>query len=280
MATRIETRFAALKKEGRAALVTFLMAGDPDPATSLAIIKSLPKAGADVIEIGVPFTDPMADGPTIQAAGVRALAAGQTLRKALQLVRDFRAGDNTTPIVLMGYYNPIYIYGVDKFLNDGKAAGVDGLIVVDLPPEEDDELCIPALKAGLNFIRLATPTTDDRRLPAVLNNTSGFVYYVSITGITGAAIPDTAKVEAAVARIKRHTQLPVAVGFGVKDAASAREIARGADGVVVGSALVEVLRKSLDANGKAQVNTVNAVATLVAELADGVRAAKRAMAAP
>ncbi len=280
MTTRIETRFAALKKEGRAALVTFLMAGDPDPATSLAIIKSLPKAGADVIEIGVPFTDPMADGPTIQAAGVRALAAGQTLRKTLQLVHDFRAGDNATPIVLMGYYNPIYIYGVDKFLTDAKAAGVDGLIVVDLPPEEDDELCIPALRAGLNFIRLATPTTDDRRLPAVLNNTSGFVYYVSITGITGAAIPDTAKVEAAVARIKRHTRLPVAVGFGVKDAASARAIAQGADGVVVGSALIDVLRKSLDANGKAQANTVNAVATLVAELAAGVRAAKRAMAAP
>ncbi len=280
MTTRIETRFAALKNEGRAALVTFLMAGDPDPATSLAIIKSLPKAGADVIEIGVPFTDPMADGPTIQAAGVRALAAGQTLRKTLQLVRDFRAGDNATPIVLMGYYNPIYIYGVDKFLTDAKAAGVDGLIVVDLPPEEDDELCIPALRAGLNFIRLATPTTDDRRLPAVLNNTSGFVYYVSITGITGAAIPDTAKVDAAVARIKRHTRLPVAVGFGVKDAASAREIARGADGVVVGSALVEALRKSLDGNGKAQADTVNAVTTLAAEIAAGVRAAKRAMAAP
>ena len=185
MSTRIDTRFAALKQEGRAALVTFLMAGDPDPATSLAILKSLPKAGADVIEIGMPFTDPMADGPAIQAAGVRALAAGQTLKKTLHLVRDFRAGDNDTPIVLMGYYNPIYIYGVDKFLSDAKTAGVDGLIVVDLPPEEDEELCIPALKAGLNFIRLATPTTDDKRLPTVLNNTSGFVYYVSVTGITG-----------------------------------------------------------------------------------------------
>jgi tryptophan synthase alpha chain len=275
MTTRIDTRFAALKKEGRAGLVTFLMAGDPDLGTSLAIMKSLPKAGADVIEIGMPFTDPMADGPAIQAAGVRALAGGQTMKKTLQLVRDFRAGDNDTPIVLMGYYNPIYIYGVAKFLTDAKAAGVDGLIVVDLPPEEDDELCIPALKAALNFIRLATPTTDDKRLPAVLNNTSGFVYYVSITGITGAATPDAAKVETAVARIKRHTKLPVAVGFGVKDAASARAIAQGADGVAVGSALVDALRKSLDGNGKAQANTINAVTTLAAEIATGVRAAKR-----
>jgi tryptophan synthase alpha chain len=275
MTTRIDTRFAALKNEGRAALVTFLMAGDPDPATSLAIIKSLPKAGADVIEIGMPFTDPMADGPAIQAAGVRALAAGQTMKKTLQLVRDFRAGDTTTPVVLMGYYNPIYIYGVVKFLLDAKAAGVDGLIVVDLPPEEDEELCIPALKAGLNFIRLATPTTDDKRLPAVLNNTSGFVYYVSITGITGTATPDAAKVGSAVARIKRHTSLPVAVGFGVKDAASAREIAQGADGVVVGSALVEALRRSLGASGKAQAGTVNAVTKLVAEIAEGVRSARR-----
>jgi tryptophan synthase alpha chain len=202
------------------------------------------------------------------------------MKKTLQLVRDFREGDNDTPIVLMGYYNPIYIYGVDKFLADAKSAGVDGLIVVDLPPEEDEELCIPALKAGLNFIRLATPTTDDKRLPAVLNNTSGFVYYVSITGITGAATPDAAKVESAVARIKRHTKLPVAVGFGVKDAASARAIAQGADGVVVGSALVEALRKSLDANGKAQAGTVNAVTALVTEIAAGVRSVKRAMAAP
>jgi tryptophan synthase alpha chain len=275
MITRIDARFAALKKEGRAALVTFLMGGDPDPATSLAIIKSLPKAGADVIEIGMPFTDPMADGPAIQAAGVRALAAGQDMKKTLELVRDFRAGDTATPIVLMGYYNPIYIYGVDKFLADAKAAGVDGLIVVDLPPEEDDELCIPALKAGLNFIRLATPTTNDKRLPAVLNNTSGFVYYVSITGITGSAAPDAAKVGSAVARIKRHTALPVAVGFGVRDAASARAIAEGADGVVVGSALVEALRKSLDASGKAQAGTVNAVTDLVAQIAEGVRSARR-----
>jgi tryptophan synthase alpha chain len=280
MTTRIEKRLATLKSEGRAALVTFTMAGDPDTATSLAVLKALPKAGADMIEIGMPFTDPMADGPAIQAAGVRALAAGQTLAKTLAMVRDFRAGDNDTPIVLMGYYNPIYIYGVDKFLTDAKSAGVDGLIVVDLPPEEDDELCIPALKAGLNFIRLATPTTDDKRLPAVLNNTSGFVYYVSITGITGSAAPDATKVGAAVARIKKHTALPVAVGFGVRDAASASAIAGGADGVVVGSALVETVRKSLDKNGKAQAHTVKVVAELVAELAEGVRSAKRAMATP
>ena len=280
MTTRIEKRFAKLKAEGRAALVTFTMAGDPDTATSLAIIKSLPKAGADLLEIGMPFTDPMADGPAIQAAGVRALAAGQTMIKTLAMVRDFRAGDDDTPIVLMGYYNPIYIYGVDKFLADAKTAGVDGLIVVDLPPEEDEELCIPALKAGLNFIRLATPTTDDRRLPAVLNNTSGFVYYVSITGITGSAAPDPGKVSAAVARIKKHTALPVAVGFGVKDAASARAIAGGADGVVVGSALVEAVRKSLDKDGRAQPHTVKAVAELVSELADGVRSAERVMATP
>jgi len=280
MSTRIEKRFAALKADGRAALVTFTMAGDPDTATSLEVIKALPKAGADMIEIGMPFTDPMADGPAIQAAGVRALAAGQTLAKTIQMVRDFRKGDDDTPIVLMGYYNPIYIYGVDKFLVDAKSAGVDGLIVVDLPPEEDDELCIPALKSGLNFIRLATPTTDDKRLPAVLNNTSGFVYYVSITGITGSAAPEPAKVSAAVGRIKRHTKLPVAVGFGVRDAASARAIAEGADGVVVGSALVEGVRKSLDKDGKAQGQTAKAVAALVSELAEGVRSAKRAMATP
>ena len=280
MTTRIEKRFAKLKADGRAALVTFTMAGDPDTATSLEVIKALPKAGADMIEIGMPFTDPMADGPAIQAAGVRALAAGQTLAKTIQMVRDFRKGDDDTPIVLMGYYNPIYIYGVDKFLVDAKAAGVDGLIVVDLPPEEDDELCIPALKAGLNFIRLATPTTDDKRLPTVLNNTSGFVYYVSITGITGSAAPEPAKVSAAVGRIKKHTKLPVAVGFGVRDAASARAIAEGADGVVVGSALVEVVRKSLDKDGKAQGKTAKAVAALVSELAEGVRSAKRAMATP
>ena len=220
MSTRIDRRFAALKQEGRAALMTFTMAGDPDYDTSLAIAKALPKAGADLIELGMPFTDPMADGPAIQAAGVRALAAGARMTKTLALVRAFRAGDDATPIVLMGYYNPIYIYGVDKFLADAKAAGIDGLIVVDLPPEEDEELCVPALRAGLNFIRLATPTTDDKRLPAVLANTSGFVYYVSVAGITGAAAPDPKRVTEAVARIKRHTPLPVAVGFGVRTAAA------------------------------------------------------------
>jgi tryptophan synthase alpha chain len=278
MTTRIEKRFAALKQEGRAALVTFIMAGDPDLDTSLAIAKALPKAGADVIELGMPFTDPMADGPAIQAAGVRALHAGQRMTKTLALVRAFRKDDDATPIVLMGYYNPIYIYGVARFLVDAKAAGVDGLIVVDLPPEEDDELCLPALKAGLNFIRLATPTTDDKRLPAVLQNTSGFVYYVSITGITGSAAPDNSKVGAAVARIKHHTALPVAVGFGVRTAEQARAIAEGADAVVVGSALVDALSKSLDAGGKAGPGTVKAVADLVASLAQGVRSARRLVA--
>ena len=275
MTTRIEKRFAALKQEGRPALVTFTMAGDPDPETSLSVMKALPKAGADVIELGMPFTDPMADGPAIQAAGQRALKAGQRMTKTLTMVSEFRKSDDTTPIVLMGYYNPIYIYGVDKFLIDAKAAGVDGLIVVDLPPEEDEELCLPALKAGLNFIRLATPTTDDKRLPAVLNNTSGFVYYVSITGITGSATPDTSKVTAAVARIKRHTALPVAVGFGVKNATSARAIAEGSDGVVVGSALIDALRQSLDKNGKATAGTVKAVTDLVADIAQGVRSVRR-----
>jgi tryptophan synthase alpha chain len=276
MTTRIDKRFAALKAEGRAALVTFLMAGDPDTEASLAIVKALPAAGADVIELGMPFTDPMADGPAIQAAGLRALHAGQTMIKTLALVTAFRKGDEATPIVLMGYYNPIYIYGVEKFLADARVAGVDGLIIVDLPPEEDEELCLPALKAGLNFIRLATPTTDDRRLPAVLANTSGFVYYVSITGITGSAAPDAGKVKDAVARIKRHTGLPVAVGFGVRTGEQARAIAEGADGVVVGSALVDLVRQSLDANGKATPRTVTMVADLVAQLSAGVRGAKKA----
>ena len=274
MTTRIETRFAALK-QGRAALVTFVTAGDPDTETSLAIVKALPGAGADIIELGMPFTDPMADGPAVQAAGLRALTAGQTMRKTLALVRDFRTSDDATPIILMGYYNPIYIYGVEKFLVDAKAAGVDGFIVVDLPAEEDDEMCVPALKAGFNFIRLATPTTDDKRLPVVLKNTSGFVYYVSITGITGAATPDPAKVKEAVARIKRHTDLPVAVGFGVKTAEDARAIAAGADGVVVGSVLVDAVRESLDAAGKATPATVKAVTDVVAALAAGVRAGKK-----
>ena len=271
--TRIDRRFADLAREGRAALVTFVMAGDPDLATSLEILKALPEAGADVIEVGMPFTDPMADGPAIQAAGLRALHAGTTLAKTLRLVADFRAGDQTTPIVLMGYYNPIYVYGVDAFLTEAKTAGVDGLIVVDLPPEEDAELCLPALQAGLNFIRLATPTTDDARLPAVLANTSGFVYYVSITGTTGAATPDFSATAAAVARIKDHTKLPVAVGFGVKNAANAEAIAAHADGVVVGSAIVEALRASLDAGAKATPRTVSAVTGLVADIAGGVRQA-------
>jgi tryptophan synthase alpha chain len=275
MSTRIERRFAALKQEGRAALVTFTMAGDPDYDTSLAIAKALPKAGADVIELGMPFTDPMADGPAIQAAGLRALKAGQRMTKTLALVREFRKGDDETPIVLMGYYNPIYIYGNDRFLADAKAAGVDGLIIVDLPPEEDDELCLPTLKAGLNFIRLATPTTDDKRLPTVLKNTSGFVYYVSVTGVTGAAAPDAGKVATAVTRIKRHTRLPVAVGFGVRSAEQALAIAEGADGVVVGSALVDALRQTLDKNGKAGAGTVKAVTELVSALAQGVRSARR-----
>ena len=274
MTTRIDRRFADLRTEGRAALVTFLMGGDPDPQTSLEVISALPAAGADVIEIGMPFTDPMADGPSIQAAGLRALKAGMTLKKVLQLVTDFRAKNNDTPIVLMGYYNPIYVYGVDRFLEDAKRAGVDGLIVVDLPPEEDAELCLPALKAGLNFIRLATPTTNDKRLPKVLTNTSGFVYYVSITGITGAATPDYSKVSTAVKRIKAHTDLPIAVGFGVKNAQSAKEIAQSADGVVVGSALVDALKRSLDAQDRATADTVKAVTTLVADIASGVRAAK------
>ncbi|HZR63179.1 MAG TPA: tryptophan synthase subunit alpha [Xanthobacteraceae bacterium] len=271
--TRIDRRFAALREEGRAALVTFTMAGDPDHDTALAILKALPAAGADVIELGMPFTDPMADGPAIQAAGLRALKAGQDSKRTLALIRDFRRGDDATPVVLMGYYNPIYVYGSERFLADAKSAGVDGLIVVDLPPEEDAELCLPALKAGLNFIRLATPTTDDKRLPTVLKNTSGFVYYVSITGITGSAAPDPAKVKAAVARIKRHTKLPVCVGFGVRTAEQARAIAQTGDGVVVGSALVEAVRQSLDANGKATKATVASVTDLVRALADGVRGA-------
>ncbi len=276
MTTRIDTRFAELAKQGRSAFVTFLMAGDPDPATSLEIIKALPKSGADVIEIGMPFTDPMADGPSIQAAGLRALKAGMTLKKTLELVRGFRKDDNATPIVLMGYYNPIYIYGVDKFLVDAKSAGVDGLIIVDLPPEEDDELCLPAMKAGLNFIRLATPTTDDKRLPAVLANTSGFVYYVSITGITGAAAADSAAVSEAVARIKRHTKLPVCVGFGIRTPETAHAIASHANGAVVGTALVDALKNSLDAEGRATAKTVNAVAELTAALAQGVKGAQQA----
>src|SRR5258706_1994627 len=276
MTTRIDARFAELKREGRSAFITFLMAGDPDPATSLEIIKALPKAGADIIETGMPFTDPMADGPAIQASGLRALKAGMTLRKTTDMVRALRKGDDGTPLGLMGYYNPIYIYGVDQFLADAKSAGVDGLIIVDLPPEEDTELCMPALKAGLNFIRLATPTTDDKRLPAVLANTSGFVYYVSITGITGAAAADSKAVGEAVARIKRHTSLPGCVGFGIRTPEAARGIAQNADGAVVGTALVDALRVSLDGEGRATTRTVDAVTDLVSSLAQGVRGAKQA----
>ena len=276
MTTRIDARFAELARQGRSALVAYLMAGDPDPKTSLDIIKALPKAGADMIEIGMAFTDPMADGPSIQAAGLRALKAGMTLKKTLEMIRDFRKDDNATPVVLMGYYNPIYIYGVDKFLVDAKSAGIDGLIVVDLPPEEDTELCIPAMKAGLNFIRLATPTTDDKRLPAVLANTSGFVYYVSITGITGSGSADSTVVGEAVARIKRHTKLPVCVGFGIRTPEAARAIAENANGAVVGTALVDALRASLDGEERATSKTVGAVADLVSALAQGVRGAKQA----
>lgn len=275
MTVRIDARFQKLAQEGRAGLVTFLTANDPDFDTSLAIVKALPKAGADIIELGMPFTDPMADGPAVQASSQRALKAGATMKKTLSLVREFRAGDQDTPLILMGYYNPIYIYGVDKFLADAKTAGIDGLIVVDLPPEEDNELCIPALKAGIAFIRLATPTTDDRRLPAVLKNTSGFVYYVSITGITGSATPDANRVTSAVARIKRHTKLPVAVGFGIKTAEDARAIAAGADAVVVGSALVEAIRTSLDGEGHATEKTLKAVTDLAAALSGGVRSSRR-----
>jgi tryptophan synthase alpha chain len=275
MTLRLDRRFAELKAEGRAGLVTFTMAGDPDHDAAFAILRALPKAGADIIELGMPFTDPMADGPAIQAAGLRALQGGQRMTKTLAMVAEFRKEDDVTPVVLMGYYNPIYIYGVDRFLTDATTAGVDGLIVVDLPPEEDAELCLPALNAGLNFIRLATPTTDDKRLPSVLKNTSGFVYYVSITGITGSATPDPGRVSAAVARIKRHTQLPVAVGFGVRTADQAAAIARGADAVVVGSALVEVIKGSLDTSGKATASTTAAVSELVKQLAAGVRSARR-----
>ncbi|MGL4322911.1 MAG: tryptophan synthase subunit alpha [Beijerinckiaceae bacterium] len=276
---RIAATFAACAAAGRAALVTYVMAGDPDRETARAILNALPEAGADIVEFGMPFTDPMADGAAIQAAGLRALAGGQGVAKTLDDIRDFRTRNSTTPVVLMGYYNPVYIYGVERFLVDAKTAGVDGLIIVDLPPEEDDELCLPALKAGLAFIRLATPTTDDKRLPTVLKHTAGFVYYVSITGITGAATPNFDATSTAVARIKRHSPLPVVVGFGVKNAEHAAAVARGADGVVVGSALIDVLKSTLDANGKATKTTVSQVTALVAELARGVRGVKKANAA-
>lgn len=279
MTSRIATRFARCRAEHRAALVTYVMAGDPDFETSSAILAALPGAGADIVELGLPFTDPMADGPAIQASGLRALKAGQNTTKTLDLVRRFRERDADTPIILMGYFNPIYAYGVPRFLTDAKAAGADGFIVVDLPPEMDEEFCLPALAAGFAFIRLATPTTDDARLPAVLENTAGFVYYVSITGVTGAATPDFGKVATAVARIKRHTDLPVVVGFGVKTGEHAAEVASGADGVVVGSALVGAVAASLDAEGAAGPDTVPAVTRLVRDLAAGVRSAIKAEAA-
>ena len=279
MTDRITARFDLCRREGRAALVTYVMGGDPGYDASAAILAALPAAGADIVELGLPFTDPMADGPAIQAAGLRALKAGHSASRTLDLVRGFRSGDDATPIILMGYFNPIYAYGASRFLADARQAGVDGLIVVDLPPEMDDELCLPALEAGLAFVRLATPTTDDARLPAVLTNTSGFVYYVSITGVTGTATPDFGRVSAAVARIKRHTDLPVVVGFGVRTREQAAEVARNADGVVVGSAIVDAVRVSLDPGGQATDRTVPAVRALVGELADGVRAARRAAAA-
>lgn len=278
MTARMDKRFADLAAEGRPALVTYFMGGDPDYASSLEIMKALPKAGSDVIELGMPFSDPMADGPAIQLAGQRALAGGQTLSKTIQMARDFRKEDDATPIVLMGYYNPIYIYGVERFLDEALEAGIDGLIVVDLPPEMDDELCIPALAKGINFIRLATPTTDEKRLPAVLKNTSGFVYYVSMNGITGSALPDPSLIGGAVGRIKAHTRLPVCVGFGVKTAEHARAIGVSADGVVVGTAIVNQIASSLTADGKASAATVAGVETLVMSLASGVRASRLAAA--
>ena len=264
--TRLESRFAELTAKKRAALVTFITAGDPDLATCHELLLALPAAGADIIELGMPFSDPMADGPAIQASSLRALRAGHKMAHTLQLVRDFRKADQATPIVLMGYYNPIYVYPAAKFVTDAAAAGVDGLIVVDVPPEADDELCLPAIAAGLNFIRLATPTTDDKRLPAVLANTSGFVYYVSIAGVTGARAPDVSAVHTQVARIKRKTKLPVAVGFGVRTPEQAKAIAAGADGVVVGSALVSAIADSLGNDGKSTAKTVKSVTKLVQSL--------------
>lgn len=271
---RIDAKFAALKEQGRAGLGVFITAGDPDARTSGAILKGLPDAGADMVEFGMPFTDPMADGPAIQEASQRALKAGMTLRGTLALVRAFREGDQTTPIILMGYYNPIYAYGVDAFISDALDSGADGLIVVDLPPEEDDELCIPALKRGLGFIRLATPTTDDKRLPKVLTNTAGFVYYVSIAGITGTASASSDMITGAVERLKRHTDLPVCVGFGIKTPDQAADVARVADGAIVGTAVVNAIKESLDGNGKATGTTVSDTLAFVKTLADGVRGAR------
>jgi len=274
MSTRIEKRFGELRAAGRGGLVVFVTAGDPTYEVSREILLGLPKSGADLIEIGMPFTDPMADGPAIQASSLRALKHGQNMKKTLQLVRDFRAKDAATPIVLMGYYNPIYSYGVDRFLADAGKAGVDGLIIVDLPPEEDEELCLPAMKAGLNFIRLATPTTDDIRLPTVLNNTSGFVYYVSIMGITGTRSASDADIAAAVGRLKRHTDLPIAVGFGISTPERAAAVARVAEAAVVGSAVVNRIAAALDANGMPLPHAANVALDLVKSLAAGVRGAR------
>jgi tryptophan synthase alpha chain len=274
MTSRIDRRFAALKKEGRAAFVAFVTAGDPDYATAEKILHGLPAAGADVIELGMPFSDPMADGPAVQASSLRALKAGQTMRKTLDLVRSFRQRDQDTPIVLFGYYNPVYVYPGEAFLDDAKAAGADGFLIVDLPPEADEELCLPALARGLNFIRLATPTTDAKRLPAVLANTSGFLYYVSITGITGTAKPDASAVRTHIAEIRKSTGLPIAVGFGVTTPEQARAIAdAGADGVAVGSALVNAIRESLGPKGEATGKTVTNVLDLVRRLSKPLRTA-------
>lgn len=274
MTARMDKRFAELKAQNRPALVTYFMGGDPDFDSSVGIMKALAQSGADVIELGMPFSDPMADGPAIQMAARRSLKGGQTLQKTLNIAKEFRKDDQDTPIVLMGYYNPIYIYGVDAFLDAAIDAGIDGLIVVDLPPEMDDELCIPALDKGISFIRLATPTTDDKRLPTVLNNTSGFVYYVSMNGITGSALTEVANVSEAVKRIKAHTELPICVGFGVKTAEQAQAIGADADGVVVGSAIVSQIANSLDENGAATAETISNVSTLIKELAQGVANAR------
>jgi tryptophan synthase alpha chain len=274
MTARLDSRFSSLAAERRAALVTYIMAGDPDAETSSALLAALPAAGADIVELGMPFSDPIADGPAIQAAGRRALEGGQTLRRTLRMAKEFRAGDSDTPLILMGYFNPIYVYGVEAFLSDAKAAGVDGLIIVDCPPEEDDEICLPARRAGLADVRLAAPTTSEARLPMILENATGFVYFVSITGVTGAAAADAGQVAEGVARLRSKTDLPVVVGFGVKNAESAKAIAEQADGVAVGTSVVEAIRLSLDGGGSA--STVAATTEVVRKLAEGVRAARRA----
>lgn len=268
--SRLQNRFAELKAENRAALVTFVTAGDPDYATSLSILKGLPDAGADVIELGMPFTDPMADGPAIQLANIRALAGKQSMQQTLQMVREFRQGNQSTPLVLMGYYNPIFVYGVERFIADAKEAGVDGLIVVDLPPEHNDELCEPAQSAGIDFIRLTTPTTDDDRLPTVLAGSSGFVYYVSVAGVTGAGAATMDHVEEAVTRLRRHTDLPLCIGFGIRTPEHAAEVAKRAEGAVVGSALIDKI-----AEAKSPQQAIDGVLGLCRELAEGVRGARR-----